>query len=75
MDLKPVLFKYNLHVCVYNNSWFFYLKGDADWSDWSYIGLGKVLGRLSRDELLSMSAEELEEFAVGCSIRSMCPEC
>jgi hypothetical protein len=74
MDLKPVLFKYNLRVVVSNSRHYFFPRDCGYSDDWLYF-FGENLGCLRTDELLSMSDEELEEFAVGCSIRSMCPEC
>lgn len=49
----------------------FYLREDQYDSGWYYKNFGRELGRLGRRELESMSAEE---FAVGCSVRSMIPE-
>jgi hypothetical protein len=74
MDLKSVLFKYNLVVFNFADIYCFYLQYGAHTSSWYYLNYARNLGRLRRSELVSMSDEELEEFAVGCSVRSMAPE-
>lgn len=79
MDLNSVLCKYNL--VAFNASghtdsiYLFYLAEDTYCSGWYYGNLGRELGRLTRNELGSMSAEELEEFAVRCSLQSMVSGC
>lgn len=79
MDLNSVLCKYNL--VVFNTvrhtgvTCHFYSRQDEYCSDWFYINFVRELGSINKSELVSMSAEELEEFAVGCSLRSMEPEC
>jgi hypothetical protein len=74
MDLKSVLSKYNLAVFNFAEIYCFYLHDGAHCSSWFYQNYVRELGRLKRSELVSMSDEELEEFAVGCSVRSMAPE-
>lgn len=75
MDLKSVLSKYNLiSFEVTQNTgavYTFYRSDGIDYSKWFYRYFGTELGRINKSKLESMSAEELEDFAVGCSIRSM----
>ena len=80
MDLNSVLYKYNLISFEYFNhpgvtTCHFYSRENAYCSSWFYINFARELGCIKKSELVSMSAEELEEFAVGCSLRSMGPEC
>jgi len=80
MDLNSVFCKYNLisfesfnHPGV--TTCHLYSKQGAYCPDWFYKNFVRKLGSINKSELVSMSAEELEEFAVGCSVRSMGPEC
>jgi hypothetical protein len=74
MNLESVLCKYNL-IGFSRHSWYYiYQKGGIFNSHWYYQTFGLELECLPEKELMAMSAEELENLAVGCSLLSMAPE-
>jgi hypothetical protein len=77
MNLESVLCKYNL-IGFSRHSWYYiYQKRgiyNSNWHYWHYQMFGLELECLPEKELMAMSAEELENLAVGCSLLSMAPE-
>jgi hypothetical protein len=75
MDLNSVLSRYSLisfEVTQNTGAVYTIYKSEGIYcSGWFYRSFGFELERINKSELESMSAEELEDFAVGCSIRSM----